>query len=167
EVSNGRPIDREAAAAIIQAMKAYPDNQIQEWLESTQTDQTAPSTLMSWEQLKEMSASGLVEVGSHTCHHFRLTQDLPAAVIQRELEESKSRLEAGLGKSISLFCYPNGDLCDLALQTIPLHYDAAVTTQRGINREPSINPYKLLRIGVHQDRCNTAVKFCSRLADWY
>lgn len=159
--------EKEAVAAIIDAFKSYPDDQIRDWLDNSGFEANSSGGLMSWDELREMEASGLVDIGSHTCHHYRLKQDLNPLILRRELEDSKSTLEKQLGKPVPLFCYPNGDVCDLALQSVPRHYQAAVTTRRGINTASKLSPYELLRIGVHEDRCSTRFAFASRIANWY
>jgi peptidoglycan/xylan/chitin deacetylase (PgdA/CDA1 family) len=168
---NQQMINREIIAAIIKILKAYPDDQINQWLEEAGLDHSADDepmpALMDWGQLKAMSTSNLIDVGSHTCHHYRLQDGLDPIIIQREVEESKKKLEAALEEKISLFCYPNGDVCHSALQLVSHHYEAAVTTRRGINSGTKFNHYELLRIGLHEDRCNTPTKFYSRLTNWY
>lgn len=164
-----QPSQRDAVAAVVHALKQHPDDQIHRWLESAEPKQrtkTKPS-LMNWDQLRTMEASGLVDIGSHTCRHYRLGDSLNPAVIKQEIEESKRKLQENLCNMAPLFCYPNGDVCNLALRSVPQHYTGAVTTRRGINSASKLNPYELLRIGVHEDRCKTTEQFYSRLANWY
>lgn len=59
------------------------------------------------EQLRTIVASGM-EVGSHSLSHPRLSR-LPAAEVRREVEDSRSRLEAVVGREVAGFCYPYGD----------------------------------------------------------
>lgn len=168
-ISGEPPSNRESLARIINELKHFPDNQLSDWLDSAQnlfTQQQTKPALMNWEQLREMADSGLVTVGSHTCNHFRLREDLPLEVLEAELSESKKKLEAELSREISLFCYPNGDLCEAALKRITEIYKAAVTTQTGINSSSEFNPYQLSRIGIHEDRSNSPRKFQSRLSTW-
>lgn len=58
--------------------------------------------------LKELAAGGLIEIGAHTINHPRLTSYGTQAQ-QREMVESKTKLESVLGRSISSFAYPFGD----------------------------------------------------------
>jgi peptidoglycan/xylan/chitin deacetylase (PgdA/CDA1 family) len=60
------------------------------------------------EQLREMIASGLVEIGSHSLSHPLLTT-LSVKDQRREIEESKSLLSELCGVEIQSFAYPNGD----------------------------------------------------------
>jgi peptidoglycan/xylan/chitin deacetylase (PgdA/CDA1 family) len=58
----------------------------------------------SWEQLREMRDSGLVEIGSHSVGHPVLTcLSLPEA--KREILMSKAILEEKLGSRIVIFSY--------------------------------------------------------------
>jgi glycosyltransferase involved in cell wall biosynthesis len=68
------------------------------------TDGLAPCT---WEQLREMLASGLVTLGSHTVSHLNLTQIEPRRV-QWELSASRARIEEMIEKPVQHFCYPRG-----------------------------------------------------------
>lgn len=63
---------------------------------------------MSWEQLKELDASGLVEIGGHTCSHPADLKSLPRYEQERELVDSKSILEEKLGHPVPFLAYPVG-----------------------------------------------------------
>ncbi|TQV71759.1 polysaccharide deacetylase family protein [Exilibacterium tricleocarpae] len=161
--------DQETIAGVIQHLKQHPDSLLHQRLAQIDTSGDGgghDAALMNWTQLREMAASGLVDVGSHTCHHFRLREDLEPKVLIKELEDSKARLQAELDQPIELFCYPNGDVCDLALSQVSKLYKAAVTTAAGINRANQLQPFQLLRIGVHQDRSDSADKLGARLSGW-
>ncbi|WP_347330099.1 polysaccharide deacetylase family protein [Marinimicrobium locisalis] len=122
--------------------------------------------LMNWAQLKEMQASGWVEVGSHTCTHQRLTSALPETELQREIVESRSILEQKLQCPISLFCFPNGDYSADALALVERHYTGAVTTQKGINDAANCALHELVRVGIHNDITHTPRLFGARLSGW-
>jgi peptidoglycan/xylan/chitin deacetylase (PgdA/CDA1 family) len=65
-----------------------------------------PATLLTWEQLEEMSKDD-ISVGSHSLTHARLTR-LPLEKVRKEVMESKQLLEARLGVAVNWFCYPSG-----------------------------------------------------------
>jgi peptidoglycan/xylan/chitin deacetylase (PgdA/CDA1 family) len=162
-------LSRDAVAAIIDACKRFTDPQLAERLERMESAANvsppdAPS-LMDWAQLRQVQASGLVEIGSHTRHHYRLTDDLPAPLLYDEVVGSRQQLEEGLGAPVKLFCYPNGDASRAAEELVGRHYAAAVTTRRGINTG-STPAHALSRIGVHEDIGNTARRFEARLSGW-
>ena len=59
------------------------------------------------EMLREMDASGLVEIGGHTLGHTTLTR-VSLDEAKREIEDNKRWLESVLGHPIVSFCYPRG-----------------------------------------------------------
>lgn len=62
---------------------------------------------LTWPQIKEMSDSGLITIGSHTMTHFWLLNS-EDAFLENELVNSRKILEEKLGKKVSVFCYPMG-----------------------------------------------------------
>jgi peptidoglycan/xylan/chitin deacetylase (PgdA/CDA1 family) len=62
---------------------------------------------MTWGQLRELAERG-VEIGSHTVSHPHLTR-LSDAELDRELADSKSRIEDELGRPARLLAYPYGE----------------------------------------------------------
>jgi len=62
---------------------------------------------LTWQQIKEMSSSGLITLGSHCFHHYHLTTLSPEA-IEFELKESKKILQDTLGVPINFLAYPYG-----------------------------------------------------------
>ena len=121
--------------------------------------------LMNWEQLQTMQRSGLVEIGSHTCNHYRFTDNLPADLIETEIRNSKTYLEERLGCTVSSFCYPNGIASPEAVRLVSKIYQSAVTTDRGVN-DLKTSPFKLKRVLVHEDVSNTPTKLGARLSGW-
>ena len=74
---------------------------------------------VTWEELQEMSASG-VDVESHTfthpmltlAHHSDMTADAYAAFLQHELFDSRAEIEKHLGKRVMFIAYPYSDVDD-------------------------------------------------------
>ena len=62
---------------------------------------------MAWDELRELAGRG-IEIGSHTVSHPHLTQ-LGDAELERELTESRERLEEALGRPCRVLAYPYGD----------------------------------------------------------
>ena len=62
---------------------------------------------LSWHQLREVSASGLVEIGSHSWDHIA-DECLSLDEARREKALSKSVLETNLGIPIVSYAYPYG-----------------------------------------------------------
>lgn len=70
---------------------------------------------LSWEQLRQMQASGLVDIQSHTFWHpnfrqerRRLTPSAYAAFVDRQLGRSKAVLEERLQAPVTLLAWPFG-----------------------------------------------------------
>ncbi len=71
---------------------------------------------MSWDQVSEMKASGLIEFGGHThCHPIlaRCTLEQQAD----EIRTCRDRITAELGTAPKLFAYPNGGPTDFTADT--------------------------------------------------
>lgn len=167
--TSGKSLDRENIAAIIDNCKRFSDPELEQYLESMEAAAgkavTAKPALMSWDQIRQMQNTGLVDIGSHTCRHRRLLEGLPSDVLRREIVDSGNRIAEELGRPVKLFCYPNGDASNAAKELVSRHYLAAVTTQHGIN-DTTKAAHSLLRIGMHEDIANTEVKFRARLSGW-
>ncbi|MDP2573065.1 polysaccharide deacetylase family protein [Vibrio penaeicida] len=103
--------------------------------------------LMSREQLKEMSDSGLVEVGGHTLTHPKLSQ-LDEAQQRHEIKANKEELETLLSKSLTSFAYPYGDHNeDTKRISKELGYDFSVATNSGPHALHQ-DPYQIRRIAI-------------------
>jgi peptidoglycan/xylan/chitin deacetylase (PgdA/CDA1 family) len=115
------PSDRETLIVRLQAaLRPY----------TTPADTAIAEQLLTWSDVKEMSAAG-ISFGSHTNTHAILT-DIPGRDAVQELTDSKSAIEAEL-KTCFSFAYPNGDwspqIRDLVAQS---GYQAAFINSPGI-----------------------------------
>lgn len=67
----------------------------------------------SWSVLRDLAATGDVEIGSHTVSHRTLTRLEPRAA-STEIRASRAMLETEVGQEVRSFCYPralwNADL---------------------------------------------------------
>jgi len=114
------------------------------------TQPPPPFSPCSWAELREMSHSGLVEIGSHTVTHPILStvEDHEA---RDEVTRSRARIERALGKKVRFFCFPNGkpgDYRQSQLQELKeAGYEGAVVSSFGLVRRTS-NLYELPRIGI-------------------
>ena len=150
--------------AVISRCKARSDAEMLEALRSVDcASEEETRDLMSWREIQEMQASGLVRFGSHTRRHSRVSKIEDANVLRDEVLGSADALAESLGSMPITFCYPNGDTSVPAVQLVRQGYRGAVTTARGWNR-PSTDRHLLNRIGVHEDVSNTPAAFLSRLA---
>jgi len=104
----------------------------------------------SWDELREMSDSNLVEIGSHTVTHPILST-LRDHESEHEIAKSRSQLEEQLGRSIEVFAIPNGTREDYrpsqVKQIRKAGYVGAAAAWDGLV-EPGTDPYQLPRIGI-------------------
>jgi len=63
---------------------------------------------LTWDQITEMSRSGLIDIESHTVQHPFLT-GLDDKALRAELEASKVILESRLKRAVPFVCYPMGN----------------------------------------------------------
>lgn len=63
--------------------------------------------MLTWDQVREIQASGLVEIGAHTETHPHL-DIIPRTQAKAEITGSKQALEEQLQQSIHSFAYPHG-----------------------------------------------------------
>ena len=62
---------------------------------------------LDWDQIRELSASGIVDIESHTMDHKWIT-GLDDKTLENELKGSRRVLEERTGKRIQFLCYPMG-----------------------------------------------------------
>jgi len=106
-----------------------------------------PGSFLNWAEMKAMRASGLVEIGSHSCSHKGFRRDA-AWNIPRELHDSKQQIERRLGSRCDWLAWPWGDYDAAAVQTARVvGYQGSLTTQVGANC-PGDSPYYLKRMDV-------------------
>jgi peptidoglycan/xylan/chitin deacetylase (PgdA/CDA1 family) len=103
------------------------------------------------EQMKEMLASGLVEISVHTESHT-IASVLESAALDRELRDSKRELEQFAGMELPSFCYPNGIQGDFNADTTDAirraGFRVGITSVSGINSLP-LDLFQLKRIHAH------------------
>ncbi len=101
-------------------------------------------------ELTELATQGH-EIASHTLTHPILPQ-LGDADLERELRESRRRLETIVDAPVTGFCYPNGDHDDrVVLACRNAGYSYAATTLPGRNRS-GIDPFRLSRLDMNPSR---------------
>ena len=96
-------------------------------------------------QLKEIAASGLVDIGAHTVHHVGLKHVSPDEM-EKEVTESKKILEDVINQPVVSFAYPNGEYDDEAITFVrQAGFTTAVTTTPGIENGVE-NRFSLFRL---------------------
>jgi peptidoglycan/xylan/chitin deacetylase (PgdA/CDA1 family) len=152
----------------IQGAKDLDEEQIRSLVEETGKscgDPTGAAEILSWSEVQQMAATGLVRFGSHTMTHLRLGGRIPSQELEREIAGSRSELRDMLGQEIDLFCYPNGEISPEALDWVRCHYLGAVTTRTGWHTAGR-DPHLIRRIGVHEDVSDTREAILARVSGW-
>jgi peptidoglycan/xylan/chitin deacetylase (PgdA/CDA1 family) len=93
---------------------------------------------MTWQQLREMKDSGLVDIQSHTYWHpnfkkekKRISEDAYEELVHKQLTKSKEVLEQRLGGHVDMLAWPFGIYDDdLINQARQLGYIAGFTIER-------------------------------------
>lgn len=153
---------------LVEACKAMPEDALLEWLRTVESAKNNKSRvdevdMMDWNQLRDMQASGLVDIGSHTCRHRRLVDGLDSGHMRIEVENSKAEIQEKLHAPVEAFCYPNGDYTPEAVELVRRNYAFACTTRLGWNTRNS-DFMRLKRIGVHEDIAADRHAFLARLS---
>ncbi|MFP4082637.1 MAG: polysaccharide deacetylase family protein [Candidatus Aminicenantes bacterium] len=95
--------------------------------------------VMDTVQLKELHRTGLVDFGSHTVDHVRLS-GLRVEEMRRQASESRERLEDLLSTPVTMFSYPYGRLGEFSSLTSRIlsetGYKIGVTTHWGTRNAP-------------------------------
>jgi peptidoglycan/xylan/chitin deacetylase (PgdA/CDA1 family) len=122
---------------------------------------------LTWEQVREMCASRLIEVGSHTHNHVIMTRVDPERA-REEICMSRDNLRENLSVTPTLFSYPNGALGDYdeTSQSLLLEhgFECALLTEEDFNTGNSA-PYELRRIGVYNS--TSLVEFEARVSGFH
>jgi peptidoglycan/xylan/chitin deacetylase (PgdA/CDA1 family) len=116
------------------------------------TDFVGASDAMTWAQMKEMEASGLIDVQPHSKSHANLTLRLPGEPdakykerIKREVDVPVAVLRERLGDGSFTFAYPYGDVNEWVVDLL-----ARQNVSQGVTVTPGGNgffayPYMLRR----------------------
>lgn len=153
---------------LVEACKAMPEDELLERLHELEPVKREAGRadrvdMMDWNQLRDMQAGGLVDIGSHTCRHRRLVGGLDAGLMRMEIESSKAAIREKLQAAVEGFCYPNGDYTPEAVECVRRDYAFACTTRLGWNTRNS-DFMRLNRIGVHEDIASDRHAFVARLS---
>lgn len=86
--------------------------------------------MLTWDQIKEMTENG-ISFGAHTVSHPILSR-ISIEIAEREILESKNKIEEQIGKPVTSFAYPFGKKSQYTPQIFPilheLGFKCAVTT---------------------------------------
>lgn len=116
--------------------------------------------VLNWKEILEMKDAG-IEFGSHTVSHPILSC-LSNSEVERELVESKMKIEEQLGEECIAFSYPNGGKGDFGEREISLlekiGYEYAVSYIHGAETWRWANRYSLHRLQVELETTNSMFK---------
>jgi peptidoglycan/xylan/chitin deacetylase (PgdA/CDA1 family) len=103
---------------------------------------------LTWDQMRQMQAGGLVQFESHTVDHVEMNH-ISLARAQHELVDSKATLEQELGRRVDIFCYPSGRYNAQVEALLPRDgYIAGVSTRAGAVHN-SAELQALSRVRIH------------------
>lgn len=123
--------------------------------------------LLSWEQIKEIISSGLVDIGSHGLTHKKLTR-ISIKEVENEVARSRVVINDNSGFKPLFFAYPKGSFNKEIKKSVEQNdYAGAVTAEQMLVLKNS-DPYAIPRIQV--DRSRYFFEFKARLtsvANWY
>lgn len=88
--------------------------------------------LLSWDEIDEVAAAGL-ELAPHTVGHCHLPE-LSAEEARREMVDAQQALQDRLGRRISSFAYPYGDLDEAVTEMAREHFRGAVSVRMATAR---------------------------------
>ncbi len=99
---------------------------------------------LSWQQVQEMSATGLIDFYPHTKTHPKLDQVLENAVTE-EIRGSKNTVEERMNKTADIFAYPYGRYTPSVVNILKQEgFKAALTVKTGRVKNGD-NPFLLKR----------------------
>jgi peptidoglycan/xylan/chitin deacetylase (PgdA/CDA1 family) len=112
-------------------------------------EQDAPPAPISWTEVTTLSGHPAIRFESHGVTHTSAAA-LPPDQLDRELRESRDRIQAHTGRPCRHFAYPFGSPSSIgpdAPSLVARYYDSAVTMSRG--RLRNRNPFLLPRIPLY------------------
>lgn len=161
---------RDEIDAIIMKTKRFSDFELDKRLSEIEVklgcaESPQAPDFLDWVQVKAMTQTGLVQLGSHTRNHIRLLDYLDKDTLLDEVKVSKDIIQRNADCPVHVFCYPDGHWTTSAVAAVRANYVAACSTLRGWN-SPKSDPYMLKRIAIHQDIAWDKTAFLARLSGW-
>ena len=117
-----------------------------------------PPTVMTWEQLQEVSDNQIALV-PHT-HTHPLLDRIPVSEVREEIELSIRMLRQETGSSLPAIAYPSGQYSNQVVEEAKkAGCEIGFTTNRGINRIKNCDPMQLCRINVGRETPDNVIRF--------
>jgi peptidoglycan/xylan/chitin deacetylase (PgdA/CDA1 family) len=139
-------------------LKRLPPAEVEAWVDEVAAQlQPQPATtrgdMLDWPDIRTLEAGG-VRIGAHTRHHVLLSR-VDAPLARAEIQGSRADILAATDVAPAHFAYPNGGAGDFGERDVRIVREAgfatAVTSIEGTNR-PGVDPYRILRHNVFEDR---------------
>lgn len=119
-------------------------------------DKVGKAGYLSWEELKEMSDSG-IDIGSHTLSEPYLPEIEDKSRLKKEIFESRHRLKSRIPQAGGFFAYPGGGFDkEIRRMVIEAGYKGACATNPG-RKYPSHDRYGLKRMRISRTSDNLFV----------
>ena len=119
---------------------------------------------LTWEQIREMQDSGLIDFESHTMTHANLSELTSCDELHHEIADSREALSKKLGKEIDYIAYPGGRVTDAVEEvTRDAGYRGGFTVHYGLST-PTEGVYQMDRIPIFGCNTHTMTRFKLRLA---
>jgi len=111
---------------------------------------------LTWDQVVEMSESGIITIGSHSLSHPWLSS-LAVQELDREIIDSKRSIESHIGKAADTFSYPLGGFNEnVREKVIKAGYKIAVATNPG-KKYPKHDLFAMKRLRISSTSDNLFV----------
>lgn len=121
---------------------------------------------LNWEQIREMQASGLIAIGSHTLGPEPLIDIKSEAELRRQIIDSKKMFEERLKTPVDGFCYVGGLFTPHIKELVKeAGYKYAVATALGRDYS-NYDPYAIKRVRVSPSSDNL-FDFWARVSGYY
>jgi peptidoglycan/xylan/chitin deacetylase (PgdA/CDA1 family) len=98
---------------------------------STRLPSQSGRDMLSWNEIREMHASGSIRFGAHTLTHPDLTT-MPAERVEAEVRDSKSIIEDALSAPVVSFAYPFGRYDARSREIASRHFECACSDRLGL-----------------------------------
>ena len=103
------------------------------------------------DEVRRVARHPLIDVGAHTVHHLALSSASPDDLF-RDVFESRTALERVIGRRVSHFAYPYGDVSPAVVRTVEAAgFDAAVTCEERTLRRRE-HPLRVPRVATCEER---------------
>ena len=150
----------------VESLKKLPNKERGAIVNSVKKNIQLGRQAMTPEQIKNISASEYITIGSHTVTHPILT-NCEDEQVYFELNTSRQKIEEWVKKEVVHFAYPNGDYGDREIKYLKdLGYILAYTIQPDyLTKQRLENIYQLPRFDIFENISN-AEAICRMLGVW-